>query len=404
MTASFSSSRSCKRAASLAGAAALFAVAASAAHADETYQPVFGPAIDWSVLVGLTESFEMSTNRQLNGDSNSVEASGVVGVSATVSGVGKRTRFGLSTGFNLGRSTDNDSSNLNRLDPNIGANAVFLGKGYSINAQLSGRSRPTSASELEDTGVTNVNATRIDLSSSVGLSWSATKQDSLSVTASAQIVDFTRSVGAFTPSQTFGISGSWSRQATATTSYSFSTTFRHFEADGANSRTSRTASTQLGIRHNRTSRHTLSGTGGLSFVSSDQADGTSSTTVGFVGGATFGYTNDGISANLDLSQSIQPSGDGDLNAFTSLSGSLAYRINSLQSLRFGVSYSRRSDISGGGDVLQFLSLGPRYSYSLSKNSSLSLGYQFRVRDDATNNFQTGHQVSLSLSHGLTLLQ
>lgn len=403
MTASFPSSRSLRRAAPLLGAAAMLAVAAPSAHGDQTYSPVFGPAIDWSVLVGLTESFELSTNRQLNGTSDNVEARGVIGVGLNINGVGKRTRFGLSTGFNVGRSTDDDISNLNRLDPNLSATAVFLGKGYSINAQVNGRTQATSISEQIDSGITNQDATRIDVRASVGVSWQATKRDSLSISTSAQIVDFSRSVGSFTPSQTFGVSASWSRQATETTSYSFSTNFRHFEADGVNSRTSRTANLQLGIQHSRTSRHTLGGSAGFSFVSSDNTDGSSSTQVGFVGSGSFGYTIDEFNANLAVSQSVQPSSDGDLNAFTSLAGSLAYRINALQSLGFNITYTRRSDISGGGDVLQFLSLGPRYSYSLTEDSSLSLGYQFRVRDDTTNSFQTGHQVTLTLSHGLALL-
>ncbi len=404
MTASCPHPACFRRAVSLVGAAVLLAVAASSAKGQDAYQPVFGPAIDWSVLAQLTESFELDNNRQLNGDSDGVEARGTVGLALTVNGTGKRTRFDLSTGFNVGRATDGNGSNLNRLDPNISATAVFLDKNYSITAQLSGQTRPTSASELEDSGITNVNATRIDLSSSIGISWQGTKRDSFSVSASAQIVDFSRSLNAFTPSQTFGISGSWTHQATPNTSYSVSTGFRHFEADGANGRTSRTANLQLGLRHSRTSRHVLSGSAGLNFVSTDRPDGTSSTQIGFVGGGSFGYSINEFNASLSVNQSVQPSSDGDLNAFTSLSGSLAYRVNDLESLSFGVTYNRRSDISGGGDVLQFLSLGPSYTYAITKRSSLSLGYQFRVRDDVTNNFQTGHQVSLRLTHGLTLLQ
>lgn len=403
MTAFPPSSRPSRQAAPLLGAAALIVMAAPSAQGQDAYQPVFGPAIDWSILAQLTETFEAVENRQLNGVEDGIEASGVLGVGLSVSGTGKRTSFNVETGFNLGRSTDDDTSNLNRVDPNISASAVFLGKGYSVTAQVSGRTRSTSISELEDTGDTNVNATRIDVGSSVGVSWQATKQDSFSLSAFAQIVDFSRSVGGFTPSQTFGASASWSHQATETTSYSVSTSFQHFDADGANNRTSRSANLQLGIQHSRTSRHVLGGSAGLSFVSSDNADGTSSTQIGFVGGGSFGYTIDEFNANLSVNQSIQPSGDGELRAFTSLSGSLAYRINALQSLGFGITYSRRSDVSGGGDVLQFLSLGPSYSYALTPNSSLSLGYQFRVRDDEVNSFQTGHQVSLTLTHGLTLL-
>lgn len=403
MTAFPPCSRPYRHAAPLLGAAALIVMAASSAWGEDAHQPVFGPAIDWSILAQLTETFEAVENRQLNSVSDGLEASGTLGVGVSVKGTGKRTSFNLSTGFNVGRSTDDDVSNLNRLDPNISATAVFLGKGYSVTAQVNGRTRSTSASELEDTGVTNVNATRIDVGSSIGVSWQGTKRDSFSLSAFAQIVDFSRSVGDFTPSQTFGASGSWSHQANETTSYSVSTSFQHFEADGANGRTSRSANLQLGIQHSRTSRHVLGGSAGLNFVSSDRADGTSSTQIGFVGGGSFGYTTDEFNASLSVNQSVQPSGDGELRAFTSLSGALAYRINALQSLRFGVAYSRRSDISGGGDVLQFLSMGPSYSYSLTSNSSLSLGYQFRIRDDEANSFQTGHQVSLTLSHALTLL-
>ncbi len=403
MTASFPSFRSPRRAAPVLGAVALFALAASSAQGEGAPRPVLGPAIDWSILAQLTETFEAVENRQLNGVEDGIEASGVLGLGLSVRGVGKRTSFNVATGFNLGRSTDDDASNLNRLDPNISASAVFLGKGFSVTAQVNGRTRSTSSSELEDTGVTNVRATRIDLGSSLGVSWQATKQDSFSLSAFAQIVDFSRSVGGFTPSQSFGASGSWSHQATETTSYSVSTGFRHFEADGANGNTSRSANLRLGVQHNRTSRHVLGGSAGINFVSSDRANGTSSRQIGFVGSGSFSYTIDEFNASLSVNQSIQPSGNGELRAFTSLSGALGYRINALQNLRFGVTYSRRSDISGGGDVLQFLSMGPSYSYALTPNSSLSLGYQFRVRDDEVNSFQTGHQVSLTLSHALTLL-
>ena len=281
---------------------------------------------------------------------------------------------------------------------------MFLGKGYSVNASANARTRATSTSELEDTGVTNLNATRVDAGGSVGVNWQATKRDALSLTASAQFVDFSRTVGTLRPSQTFGISGGWTRQATETTTYSFTTTFRHFDSDGAGGRTSRTASARFGIQHQRTSRHRLGGTAGFSVVSTDRDNGSSSTRIGFVGGGAFGYTIDEFNASLNLNQSIQPSSDGDLNAFTALSGSLGYRISALQSLNFGVRYTRRSDISGGGDVLQFLSFGPSYSYSLSPDSSLSLGYQFRLRDDETNDLEAGHQLMLTVTHNLALLQ
>jgi len=402
MTAFSPSYRLSRRAAPLLGAAALIVAVAPSAQGEDAYQPVFGPAIDWSILAQLTETFEAVENRQLNGVEDGIEASGTLGVGLSVNGAGKRTSFSVTTGFSLGRATDGDTSNLNRLDPNISASAVFLGKGYSVTAQVTGQTRSTST-VLEDTDDTNVNATRFDVGASVGVSWQATKRDSFSLSTFAQIVDFSRSVGGFTPSQTIGASGSWSHQATETTSYSVSTSFQHFEADGANGRTSQSANLQLGIQHRRTSRHSLGGSAGLNFVTSDSANGTSSTQIGFVGGASFSYRIDEFNASLSLNQSIQPSGEGELRAFTALGGSLAYRINALQSLSFGVSYSRRSDISGGGDVLQFLTLGPSYSYSLTQNSSLSLGYQFRVRDDEVNSFQTGHQVSLRLTHGLTLL-
>jgi len=382
---------------------ALFAAPASA-QGESVQKPVFGPAIDWSVLARLTETIELDSNRQLDGLNDGIEARGVIGLGLTVSGNGKRSRFSVSTGFNAGRATDNDVSNLNRLDPNIAATASFLGKGFSINTGLTAQTRATSLSEQEDTGDTNLDATRIDVGASVGVDWQATKRDNVSLTATAQIVDFNRSLGSLTPSQTFGVSGNWSRDVNDTTSYSFSTNFRHFDADGVNGSTSRTVSSQIGIQHRRTSRHSLGGNVGLSFVSTDESNGTSSNQVGFVGGGTFGYTIDELNASLSVDQSIQPSSDGELRAFTGLSGSLGYRINDLEEISFGVRYTRRSDISGGGDVLQFLSLGPSYSYSLTRDSTLSLGYQFRVRDDETNDFEVGHQLMLSLSHNFTLLQ
>lgn len=406
MTASLPTFRPIRRAATLARVAVLAGVCAApaAAQSEETRQTVFGPAIDWSVLARLTETVQADTNRRLNGDNEGVEASGSVAVGLTVAGRGKRSQFNVSTNVRAGRSTDNTVGNLDRIDPNLSATAVFLGKGYSINASVNAQTRDTTTSEVEDAGVTNLDVTRFDAGASVGVNWQATKRDSLSLTATAQFVDFSRSVGSLSPSQTFGVSGAWSRAVTPTTSYSFTTNFRHFDADGVNGRTSRTASAQFGIQHRRTSRHSLGASAGLSFVSTDNDNAAKSTQIGFVGGGSFGYTIDEFNASLNLSQSIQPSSDGELRAFTSLGGNLAYRINEVQRLSFGVRYSRRSDVSGGGDVLQFLSLGPSYSYSLTEDSTLSLGYQFRLRDDETNDFETGHQLMLTLSHQLTVLQ
>lgn len=404
MTASFLSFRPFRHVAALLGAAVLAVAFVAPAQGDRAKTPVFGPAIDWSVLARLTETFEVDSNRQLDGVNDGIEARGIIGLGVTVSGRGKRSRFSVATGFNAGRSTDNDVSNLNRLDPNIDATAAFLGKGFTINASLAAQTRATSVSEQEDTGITDQNATRFDASASIGVSWQATKRDNITITASTQIVDFSRSIDTLTPSQTFGLSGGWSRRVTETTSYSFSTSFRHFEADGDDGLISRTASAQFGVQHQRTSRHSLGATAGLSFVSTDLTNGSTLNRIGFVGGGTFGYTIDEFNASLNLNQSIQPSSEGELRAFTSLGGSLGYRINQLERLSFGVRYTRRSDVSGGGDVLQFLSLGPTYSYSLSERTALSLSYQFRIRDDETTDFETGHQLLLSLSHSLTLLQ
>ena len=183
-----------------------------------------------------------------------------------------------------------------------------------------------------------------------------------------------------------------------------STSFSRFDSSGASGRKSRTVSAQAGIQHLRTSRHSLGASGGLSFVSSDLSNGDSSTQIGFVGSGSFNYKLDEFSAGLSVSQSVQPSSEGELNSLTSLSGDISYRINSLQSLGFRINYTRRSDISGGGDILQFVTLGPSYNYSLTKDSSLSLGYQFRLRDEVASDVVTGHQVMLTLAHDLTLLQ
>ncbi len=403
MTAPLSHFQLKKQAAALACAAVLSVCAPAIADAQQT-PSVFGPAVDWSVLARLTETFEVDSNRRLRQGEDGLEARGLVGLNLTVSGQAKRARFQVNTGLNLGRSTDDVTTNLNRIDPNIAATAVFLGKRFTVNVNASARTQATSVTELEDSGDTNLDSTRLDASASVGVTWRATGRDSLTLTTSAQFVDFSRTVGTLTPSQSFGVSLGWARQATKTTTYTMSTSFSRFDSSGASGRKSRTVSAQAGIQHLRTSRHSLGASGGLSFVSSDLSNGDSSTQIGFVGSGSFNYKLDEFSAGLSVSQSVQPSSEGELNSLTSLSGDISYRINSLQSLGFRINYTRRSDISGGGDILQFVTLGPSYNYSLTKDSSLSLGYQFRLRDEVASDVVTGHQVMLTLAHDLTLLQ
>lgn len=385
-------------------ASAVFALAVCAgagAAAQETAKS--GAAIDWSILGSLRQAIAGAINPGLDTDADDTSISSNTRVAISAQGRGKRTQLNATIGADAALSAATQANQeLSRVNPDFLASALYQGKRYNIGANVQAQVTPVSVSQLEDTGIIERGAVQINAGAGVSVGYVLDRTTNVSGGFNYRRLDFSSTIGNLTPSQSYGVNAAVSKAVTRTTNISLTASLGRFEADNQTDTQSTSYGFSAGISHNRTSRHSLGASLGFNAVDRSTNTGDDSFSFGLTGSASLNYTGAQTNGGLSLTQSIDPSAEGDLSSFTRLSGNLAFRLTDTQSLSLSGSASRRTDIDGGGTAVHLLSVGPRYSMELPQDVILSLGYQFRVRDTGTSSLRTGHQVTLNLSRELVL--
>ncbi len=251
-------------------------------------------------------------------------------------------------------------------------------------------------------------ATQINGSLGLSVTERLDVRNSVTLALNSSIVDFSEDVGDLTPTRTIGASTSWERSVTETTTVTSRIGLRHFTSDNATETRSQTLDLGVDLSHRRTPRHTVRLSLGTSAIRTVEDSGSNRTgtalDVGFTGGFGLDYRLAALNTGFDVTQSIEPSSVGVLQAFSRLNARLGYDINDLESLGLTLTASRRAAISGGGDTLDSLTVNPNYAWELDAATRLLLGYTFRVSRDSVEGTAIGHRVSVGLDHALGLPQ
>lgn len=371
----------------------------------------FGPAVDWRLTGTIREELRADSNRTLDNPSRGAIYGSRTSVGLKLDAESERTFLSLNAGFDVGLfGGPGNTDQLNRIDPNFAAGLRYDGKRYQVDNNLSVDAKPTSFTQVDDTGILDDETTQVTVRYDTVYTQSLDATNQLSTGVDARIIRFLDDVENLEATNSAGIFSNWRHQATGATALNFRGGFRFFSADDVAETRSQTADLTVGVEHARTPRHTFGASGGVTFARQvrDGVPGTDSPDffTGFNGGASFGYRLARLTAGMDLNHIIDQSSDGDLRAFTRFSGDLAYQLTERSKLSGLLSYSRRSDVAGerGGDgTRQVVTFGPRFSHRITENVDLGLNYRFRLASDTDEDIATGHQVFLTLSRDLTLL-
>jgi hypothetical protein len=362
-------------------------------------------AADWSLTGRTALTIEADTNRDLDVDSD-----GPVYGATTTAGLtlGVRTEqltISLSAGAEGALfGGPGDTSELTRLEPgDVAATLGYTGKTYTFGARASFAIDPTSVTQIEDTGLTDTDTSQLTTRAGVDLTLRLDERTDALFGATADLIDFAESADGLEPTRTYGVSTGLRRELTRTTTGTATLGLRHFSADNAEETRSQTLDLSAGLDHRRTSRHTVGVTGGVTAVRTVEIGQGTEFDLGATGGLRFGYRLQNLTFELDASQAIDPSSEGELQAFTRVGGTLGYAINARERFSLATALSRGTPLSGDTASSLTFTTGPTYTLALTEQTALSLGYQFRLSQDEDAGAATGHQVFLTLERRFTLL-
>jgi len=362
-------------------------------------------AADWSLASDLSQRVEAHNNRSLDPDGSNAAIISYTTVGLDLEARTKRSAASLSvssqvvTGFGPGAGDDES-----KINPGVSATLSHNGKRYALSADASLAVQPVSTTQIDDTGVTDVDATQLTVRYDSDLTLQLSKRSQIGFGVNVSLIDFTESSTALVPTETIGVSANLRHELTQTTAMTFTTGLRRFASDNAERRRSQTLDVALRLDHQRTRRHTFGLSGGLTLVRTKEIGQDVSFDIGLNAGASLDYQpTEDFSASLGISQSVDPSSSGELQSVSRFNSSLAYRANTFSDFGLRFDYTHRTSLAGDSESFQSIQAGLNYNYLLAPETSLSLGHLFRLSDGA-DGLATGHQIFLSLTHRFTLRQ
>lgn len=364
-----------------------------------------GPAVDWSLSGRAAYTITGDINRDLEPDNqeklltNALEAGLVLDAETRRSLIS--AELGLRASHFLGEDDELDGET--RLDPRLALRGAYRGKTYTVTAALGLVAEQASLAQADDTGISAGDATQLSIDYSVGLAQQLDELNTLNIGSTGTVIEFSEDTEDLIPSRTVGVSVGWERQLTETSTATFETGVRQFDADDLVSTQSRTLDLLLSLSHRRTPRHTFGGSIGVAAVRTDADGAETDDDLSLVGGASLEYLFKNGTVGVDFSQAVEPSAEGELQAFSRLGSALSYDVNNHQRVSLFGSLSRRTPLGGTGETFDFYTIGTSYGIDIAESVEMTFGYSFQGNNDSAAGAATGHQVLLSLGKSFDVI-
>lgn len=381
----------------------------------------------WSLTAAVSEDLRVLTNPDLDpdeGDEVSLRATTRLG--ATLTRRSRTATLTLDGSLSPVLAEDMPDTALGILAPALGGRLAVQGRRVALTARVNGRITPTQFTDqlfgLDDQGAidpttaTLVTGTALQasLAASAGLSWTATRRDTLGFDLGASRVDFFEGNTTLVPATSLDATASWSRRLTPSLDGSFSAGLGWFEAESVENPQSVTFDSTAGLAWQVNARLRLTGGLGFTLARTEQIDTAlpgnprvSDTAFGLTGNLGLTWAGPDDSLALNVSQGVQPSTLGSLQNTTRLTLSYAHQLNSLTSLGIDGRVQLQTPISappGTSDRTLALRIGPYLNYQFDADTALRLGYTLDLSDDEQAGTAISHGVFLSLNRGFNLLQ
>jgi len=339
-------------------------------------------AAEWIVGGSVSQRFEADTNADLEEDGEAIYgATTALGLDFTA--LTPTTQWQVETGASVGAfGGSGDREGRNRLNPNFAAAVDHNGKYIDTGASFAFDMQPASVAQLEETGITEGDATQVSVRLAADAAYALDARNRLNLGGFGRVIRFTRGETTLEPTTTYGTDLAWIRDLSAVTQGSLSFGARRFTADGAEGRKSLIFDLSAGVGHLVNRRLSVDVSLGVSATRTNRTEAGERETefdIGAIGGLDVAWVPAADTTLIfALSHGLEPNSTGELRTTTAMGVGLQHALNSWASAAIDVFVQRQS--SGGGieDEEQsdrtFASIAPGLAFTLTPDWALRAGY------------------------------
>jgi hypothetical protein len=367
-------------------------------------------AAEWIVGGSVSQRLEADSNRDLDADGEPVYgATTALGLDFTA--LTPTTQWQIETGASASAfAGPGDTDGLNRVNPNFAAAVDHDGKHVDTGASFAFDMQPVAFAQLDDTGITEGDATQISVRLAADAAYALDRRNRLRVGGSGRILRFSGGSTSLEPTTTFGANLGWGHSISPATEASLSFGARRFTAESEEDPQSVILSLSAGVGHLVNER--------LSFDASLGVTGTRSTetrageretefSLGAEGGLEVAWAAAAdTQLSFALSHGLEPSSLGELRTTTAIGLGLQHAINRWTSAGIDVLLQRQS--SGGGFEEEtdrdrtYASISPSVAFSLTPDWALQAGYALRLERESETD-AVSNRVFLTLTRQFDIL-
>lgn len=298
----------------------------------------------FDVSGSISESLETTTDRELDGEDEIAFLSRTQ-INLALATATPRSQWQILLGvaglksFGPGRN-----ENLDRIDPNWSTSFTTRIKRFTFGLSGTIDVEPTSATQVEDTGVTRENTTQISGNASGTLSFQADPRNTFNFGVNTRAIRFTNDTTSLTETTRVGLTGGWSHRINARMSANVNSGASYFTADNAAQTETLAGNVTAGMRYNLNPRLSVNGSLGPSLSHTSRNNGDNSLNLNAAGnfGLNWQFEPDS-SFTLTGNQGLASSSNGTLANFLNIAANLSHTVN--PRLRGGarVTYVRRNN-------------------------------------------------------------
>ncbi len=373
-------------------------------------------AVEWIVGGSVSERVGADTNPDFEEEGEpSLRSTTALGIDITA--LTPTTQWQIETGASgtIGVGGDDDTDELNRINPNFAAAVSHNGKYVDTGASFAFDMQPSSFAQFEETGVTEGDATQMSVQLAADAAYALDARNRLSVGGFGRVIRFTGGSTELVPTTSYGTNLAWIRALGPVTEGSLTFGIRRFTSESVENPESLTFSVAAGAGHAVTRRLSVDGSLGLTATRTTRTrfgDRETEFNLGALGDLAVIWAPEADTQFvLALSHGLEPSSLGELQTTTALGLSVDHSINSW--ISGGVSALVQQQSSGDGfeegegegeeeDTRTLASISPSLAFSLAPDWALRASYALALEREGGSD-AISNQVFVTLTHQFDIL-